>query len=87
LPDRIAVAFVGYTHPHIFPRIELLRADPDVILVGCYDPDERLSRALDRDHGLTANPTPEALLDQPGVKFVVIEGWDTDNPAYVRAAA
>jgi predicted dehydrogenase len=86
-PDRaIAVAFVGCTHPHIFPRIELLRAAPGVTLVGCYDPDSRLSAALERDHGLTAYPSPEALLDQRGVNFVVIEGWDTDNPGFVRAA-
>ena len=25
MPERISVAFVGCTHPHIFPRIELLR--------------------------------------------------------------
>jgi predicted dehydrogenase len=86
VPERIAVAFVGCTHPHIFPRIELLRAVPDVTLAGCYDPDERLSRALERDHGLPAFPSPEALLDQAGVNFVVIEGWDTDNPVYLRAA-
>jgi predicted dehydrogenase len=86
VPEQITVAFVGCTHPHIFPRIELLRAEPGITLAGCYDPDDRLSRALEREHGLTAFPTADALLDQPGVNFVVIEGWDTDNPAYVRAA-
>ena len=41
---------------------------------------------LERDHGLTAFPSPEELLDQPGVNFVVIEGWDTHNPGYVSQA-
>jgi predicted dehydrogenase len=45
-----------------------------------------LSTALHRDYGLPVFDSPEALLDQRGVNFVVIEGWDTDNPAYVRAA-
>lgn len=84
--DRIGVAFVGCTHPHIFPRIELLRREPDVTLVGCYDPDAKLTAALEERHGLKAYDTPEALLDQPGVNFAVIEGWEKDNPAYVRKA-
>src|SRR5690606_15194074 len=65
--DKIGVAFVGCTHPHIFPRIDLLRADSDVTLVGCYDPDAALTAALQERHGLKAYDTPEALLDQPGV--------------------
>src|SRR3990172_826666 len=57
VPEQVSVAFVGCTHPHIFPRIDLLRAEPNVTLVGCYDPDTRLSNALERDHGLKAFPT------------------------------
>lgn len=85
--DKIGVAFVGCTHPHIFPRVELLRAEADVTLVGCYDPDAQLMAALERDHGLKAYATPESLLDQPGVNFVIIEGWDPDNVRYVKLAA
>jgi predicted dehydrogenase len=87
MATQVGAAFVGCTHPHIFARLELLRDEPDVQLIGCYDPDPRLTAALNRDYGLTVHPTAEALLDQPGVNFVVIEGWDTDNPAYVAAAA
>jgi predicted dehydrogenase len=82
----VRVAFVGCTHPHIFPRIELLQAEPGVEIEGCYDPDERLTAALHRERGLTAFPSAAELLDQEGVNFAVIEGWDTDNPGYVRQA-
>ena len=71
----IGVAFLGCTHPHIFPRIELLREQPDVELIGCYDPDPALVVALERDWGLKAYELPEVLLDAPGLKFVIIEGW------------
>lgn len=87
MPDKIGVAFVGCTHPHIFPRIELLSKESDVQLVGCYDPDTALMTVLERDYGLKAYPTPEALLDQPGVNFVIVEGWEPDNPHYVELAA
>lgn len=86
MPDLIKVAFVGCTHPHIFPRIEILRAVEDAEIVGCYDPDEKLIAALENDHGVKAYATPEALLDQPGVNLVIIEGWEPDNPRYVKMA-
>jgi predicted dehydrogenase len=81
----IRAAFVGCTHPHIFPRIQLLNA-AGVEIVGCYDPDAHLAAVLERDYGLKAYPTPDALLDQDGVNFVIIEGWDPDNPPYVDKA-
>lgn len=87
MPNRIGVAFVGCTHPHIFPRRELLLAESDVDLIGCYDPDAQLMAALERDYGLKAYDSPEELLDQPGVNFAIIEGWEPDNPRYVKLAA
>ena len=86
MPEPIGVAFVGCTHPHIFPRREILAAVPDVRLVGCYDPDQTLMDALERDFGLPQFATPEALLDAPGVRLAIIEGWEHDNAAYVHAA-
>ncbi|MBA2632779.1 MAG: Gfo/Idh/MocA family oxidoreductase [Chloroflexi bacterium] len=86
MPDRIGVAFVGCTHPHIFPRLELLRGASGVEIVGCYDPDENLSRVLEKEHGVKAYASPQEVLDRPGVNFVVIEGWDPDNHMYVREA-
>jgi predicted dehydrogenase len=85
MPDIIRTAFVGCTHPHIFPRIELLKA-AGIEMVGCYDPDSHLTEVLERDYDLKAYATPDELMDQPGVNFVIIEGWDPDNPAYVSKA-
>jgi predicted dehydrogenase len=85
MPNTAKVAFVGCTHPHIFARLQLLR-EWGVEAVGCYDPDAGLTAALERDYGLKAYPSPEAVLDQPGVNWVIIEGWDPDNARYVAAA-
>lgn len=82
----IGVAFVGCTHPHIFPRIEILSGVDDVELIGCYDPDAALVAALQQRHGLRAYPSAEALLDEPAVTWAIVEGWDPDNPGYVKAA-
>lgn len=87
MDKRIGVVFVGCTHPHIFPRIELLRQEADVDILGCYDPDAHLASVLERDYGLKACPTAEAAFDQPGANFAIIEGWDPDNPGYVKLAA
>ena len=84
--DRIGVAFVGCTHPHIFPRVDILRGEPDVTLVGCYDPDPAITAGIAERCGLKSFGSADKLLDQPGVNFVVIEGWEKDNPAYVAKA-
>ncbi len=86
MTERIGIAFAGCTHPHIFARLELLRDAAECDLIGCFDPDSGLTTALARDYGVPAFSDVASLLDQPGVKLVVIEGWDTENPDYVRAA-
>ncbi|RLP28189.1 Gfo/Idh/MocA family oxidoreductase [Mesorhizobium sp. YM1C-6-2] len=84
--DRIGVAFVGCTHPHIFPRVDILRGEPDVTLVGCYDPDPAIAAGIEERCGLKSFGSADELLDQPGVNFAVIEGWEKDNPGYVAKA-
>ena len=84
--DQITAAFVGLAHPHIFPRIQLLSERQDVTIAGCYDPDAALASGVAKRCGITAYDSLPALLDQPGVNFVIIEGWDTDNPAYAHEA-
>lgn len=86
MAETIGAAFVGCSHPHIFYRLKLLAAAPDVRLVGCYDPDAELRAEFERRYGLCAFDSAEALLDQPGVNFAIIEGWDPDNPGYARLA-
>src|SRR5262249_10934175 len=36
--------------------------------------------------GLRAFASETELLDEPGVNFAILEGWDTDNPRYAREA-
>src|SRR5262249_8045857 len=82
----IGVAFVGCAHPHVLPRVEVLSAVPDVELVGCYDPDPGLRSRVEARLGLRGFGSVAELLDRPGVDLAFLEGWDTDNPAYARAA-
>src|SRR5262245_60238762 len=86
MPGTIGVAFVGCAHPHIVPRTQILSTVPDVRLVGCYDPDDQLTATLARQYGVRAFASATELLDQPGVIFAILEGWDTDNPRYAREA-
>lgn len=86
MSDPIGVAFVGCTHPHILARLALLQRAEDVQLVGCYDPDSALRAALEARYGLSAFANPGQLLDMPGVRLVIVEGWEPDNPGYVRLA-
>jgi predicted dehydrogenase len=86
LSEEIGIAFVGCAHPHLPPRRDLLAAEPDVRLVGCFDPDPRLTKIVHDRYGLRVFASATELLDQPGVRLALIEGWDRDNPAYVREA-
>jgi len=86
MSEEIGVAFVGCAHPHLPPRRELLAAEPDVRLVGCFDPDPRLTRIVHDRFGLRVFRSAAELLDQAGVRLALIEGWDRDNPGYVREA-
>ena len=87
MDQLVRVAFVGCAHPHIFPRIQLLQQAAGAEIAGCYDPDAGLTAGIEARTGIPAFASAAALLDEPGVNLVIIEGWDTDNPAYVRQAA
>jgi predicted dehydrogenase len=84
--ESIGVAFVGCAHPHLPPRCELLAAEADVRLVGCYDPDPVLAAKANARTGLPVFRSVDELLDQQGVRLVLVEGWDRDNPGYVLKA-
>jgi predicted dehydrogenase len=87
MDGKIGVAFVGCAHPHLPPRRELLAAEADIELVGCYDPDAELAAMAHRRTGLPVFASAIELLDQPGVRLAMVEGWDRDNPGYVAEAA
>jgi predicted dehydrogenase len=82
----IGVAFVGCAHPHLPPRCELLAAEKDVRLVGCYDPDPVLAAKAHARTGLPIFDSVDQLLDQPDVRLAMVEGWHRDNPGLVLAA-
>jgi predicted dehydrogenase len=86
LSAELGIAFVGCAHPYLPPRRDLLAAEPDVRLVGCFDPDPRLTRIVHERYGLPVFASATELLDQSGGRLAVVEGWDRDNPAYVREA-
>ncbi len=86
MPGAIGAAFIGCIHPHIFHRLALLSAVPDVTLIGCYDADAGIAGRFEREYSLCAFNSAQELLDHPGVHFVIIEGWDTENPGYARLA-
>jgi hypothetical protein len=86
LSAEIGVAFVGCAHPHLPPRRDLLAAEQDVRLVGCFDPDPRLTKIVHERYGLRVFASATDLLDQSGVQLALVEGWDRDNPVYVREA-
>ncbi len=86
MSKELGVAFVGCAHPHIFPRWNVLSSDPDVEFIGLYDPEPELAKELEKRLSMPAFEDPEELIKQPNVDIVIIEGWETHNPDYVRSA-
>lgn len=87
MDELVRVAFVGCTHPHIFPRIQLLQQAAGVEIAGCYDLNAGVTAGIEARTGVPAFASAAALMDEPGVNLVIIEGWDTDNPAFAQQAA
>ena len=85
--ETLGVAFVGCAHPHLPPRCEWLAAEADVRPVRCYDPNLDLAAQTHARTGLPVFDSVDSLLDQPGVRLAVVEGWDRDNPSHEREAA
>lgn len=86
MKEKFGVAFVGCTHPHVFPRYDLLKQEPDIEFIGLYEPDAELAEELSKRFGIPAFATAKELLDQNSVQIVVIDGWDTANPEYAILA-
>jgi predicted dehydrogenase len=84
--DTVRVAFLGARHPHIFPRVELLRERPDVELIGFCEAEPGLAQRLAAATGLRAFGDPAELLAER-IDLAVVEGLDPEVPVLARAAA
>lgn len=77
----LRVAFFGARHPHIFPRVKLLRERENVEIVGFVEEDDDIARELGRRTGLTRLTSPVT-----GIDVAMVEGLDPQVPALADAA-
>jgi predicted dehydrogenase len=74
------MAFLATSHPHFAGRAESLRtmAPPGVRFVGVYDRDRSRAEAAAARYGARVD-TVDALLADPAVEYVLIEGENGEN--------
>lgn len=80
------IAFLGVGHPHVFPRVRLLREMPDVAIRGFFEPDPLLAERFADHTGVPRFETAETLLDE-GPRIVIVNGLDPQVPALAEQAA
>jgi predicted dehydrogenase len=80
------IAFLGVGHPHVFPRVQLLRAMPDVTIRGFFEPDPQIAKKFTERTGLTRFDTPESLLAaKPDI--AIVNALDPQVPDLAAQAA
>jgi predicted dehydrogenase len=87
-PVRLAIA--GVSHGHIGRIVRLIKASPDVELVGVFDADRALHELMAKRHGLSASlffDDLAAMLESTRPQAVAAFGTTFDHPAVVEAAA
>lgn len=82
----IRAAILGIRHPHVLVRLQLLRQQPDVEVVGFHEPDAELARRFAAATGLRHLASVDEALDRD-VDLAVVEGLDTEVPGVARQAA
>lgn len=85
-PMEHRVAICGARHPHVFPRLELLRRRDDVELVGLFEPEERVAATLGASYDVAVCSSLEELLERRPT-LAIVEGLDHQNSSYVTALA
>jgi predicted dehydrogenase len=84
--SRMNIAFLGVGHPHVFSRVELLRAMPDVAVLGFFEPDAEVAERFTRQTGVSRFETAgELLAGQP--QIVIVNGLDPQVPGLALQAA
>ena len=85
----IRIAQYGVKHGHAAGKVQALRDNPDVDLIGVYEPDRALwprLRAAYASAGISLLRSPEELLGDPSIVAVAIEGSNTESLAMAEAA-
>jgi predicted dehydrogenase len=80
------IAFLGVGHPHVFPRVQLLREMPGVAISGFFEPDVQVAERFARGTGLARFDTAEALLGT-APQIVIVNGLDPQVPGLAEQAA
>lgn len=82
----LTAAVAGVRHPHVFVRVQQLRAREDVTLLGFHEPDAEIAERFARETGLERFGSLDALLEQRP-DLLVSEALDIDMPDLALAAA
>jgi predicted dehydrogenase len=84
--SHMNIAFLGVGHPHVFPRVQLLREMPGVAIQGFFEPDAQVAERFAGHTGLARFGTAEALL-AAGPQIAIVNGLDPQVPGLAEAAA
>jgi predicted dehydrogenase len=84
--SQTSIAFLGVGHPHVFPRVELLRAMPDVVINGFFEPDSTIANRFTERTGLPAYGTAGTLLGT-APDIAIVNGLDPQVPDLAEQAA
>jgi predicted dehydrogenase len=84
--SRMNIAFLGVGHPHVFPRVQLLREMPGVVVGGFFDPDALVAERFADRTGLARFDAAEALLGT-APQIVIVNGLDPQVPGLAEQAA
>jgi predicted dehydrogenase len=80
------IAILGVGHPHVFSRVELLRAMPGVAVRGFYEPDPEVAERFAERTGLTRYGTAQDIL-ATAPRIAIINGLDPQVPGLAEQAA
>jgi predicted dehydrogenase len=78
---KVRTAVIGLGHAHAFGKLSALRALPQYELAGVYDRDPRLV-----EKSSAPRLTVDAILKDPAIELVLIEGRVQDNLRHARTA-
>ena len=84
--NQTNIAFLGVGHPHVFPRLQLLREMPEVAIRGFFEPDPQIAKQFTERTRVTRFDTVDALLDTRP-QIAIVNGLDPQVPDLAEQAA